>query len=73
MIDITTTRTMATQMHPPTIIFAMLILLALTGALLAGVGMGGGKAGTGSTWSDSPPPWRWRSMSFSTSSIPGWG
>jgi hypothetical protein len=34
---------MAGQMHPPTIIFAMLILLALTGALLAGAGMGGGK------------------------------
>jgi hypothetical protein len=43
MIDITTTRTMAAQMHPPAIIFAMLILLALTGSLLAGVGMGGGK------------------------------
>ena len=43
MIDITTTRTMAAQMHPPAVIFAMLILLALTGALLAGVGMGGGK------------------------------
>ena len=41
MIDITTTRTMAGQMHPPAIIFAMLIVLALTGALLAGVGMGG--------------------------------
>jgi len=43
MIDITTTRTMAAQMHPPAVIFAMLILLALTGALLAGAGMGGGK------------------------------
>ncbi len=36
MIDITTTRTMATQMHPPTIIFAMLFGLALAGSLLAG-------------------------------------
>jgi len=43
MIDITTTRTMAGQMHPLAVIFAMLILLALTGALLAGAGMGGGK------------------------------
>ena len=43
MIDITTTRTMAGQMHPPAVIFAMLILLALTRALLAGAGMGGGK------------------------------
>ena len=34
---------MAGQMHPPTVILAMLILLALTGALLAGAGMGGGK------------------------------
>ena len=39
MIDITTTRTMATQMHPPWIIFALLFGLALTGALLAGFGM----------------------------------
>jgi hypothetical protein len=44
MNEITTTRTMAAQMHPPAIIFAMLILLALTGALLAGHGMGAGKA-----------------------------
>jgi hypothetical protein len=36
MIDITTTRTMATQMHPPVIIFVMLVLLALLSALLAG-------------------------------------
>jgi hypothetical protein len=43
MIDITTTRAMATQIHPPKIIFVMLALLALTGALLAGYGMAGGK------------------------------
>ena len=36
MIDITTTRTMATQIHPPVIIFAMLVLLALVSAVLAG-------------------------------------
>jgi len=43
MIDITTTRTMATQMHPPTIIFAMLFGLALASGLLAGYGMAGAK------------------------------
>jgi hypothetical protein len=42
MIDITTTRSMAAQMHPPAIIFAMLFALALASALLAGYGMGGG-------------------------------
>ena len=36
MIDITTTRTMATRIHPPAIIFVMLILLAMVSALLAG-------------------------------------
>ena len=44
MIDITTTRTMATQMHPPTIIFVMLYALGLVSALLAGYGMAGGKS-----------------------------
>jgi len=39
MIDITTTRTMATQMHPPMIIFVMLAALALASAILAGYGM----------------------------------
>jgi hypothetical protein len=43
MIDITTTRTMAAQMHPPLVVFAMLFALALAGALLAGYGMAGGK------------------------------
>jgi hypothetical protein len=36
MIDITTTRTMAAQMHPPVIIFMMLVVLALVAALLTG-------------------------------------
>ena len=44
MIDITTTRTMAGQMHPPTIIFGMLYGLALASALLAGYGMTGGRS-----------------------------
>jgi hypothetical protein len=43
MIDITTTRTMAMQMHPPTSIFVMLFGLALGSALLAGYGMGTSK------------------------------
>jgi len=43
MIDITTTRTMTTQTHPPTIIFALLFGLAFTSALLAGYGVAGGK------------------------------
>jgi hypothetical protein len=42
MIDITTTRTMATQIHPPVIIFAMLVLLALVSAVLAGLDIGRG-------------------------------
>lgn len=36
MFDIATVRLMATQMHPPKIVFAMLIGLALASALLAG-------------------------------------
>ena len=47
MIDITTTRTMATQIHPPVIIFVMLVLLALVSAVLAGHDLGHGE---GSRW-----------------------
>ena len=36
MFDITTVRVMATQMHPPAIIYVMLVGLALASALLAG-------------------------------------
>jgi hypothetical protein len=43
MFDITTTRTVALQTHPPTIIFAMLFVVALASALLAGHGLAGGK------------------------------
>jgi hypothetical protein len=39
MIDITTTRTVAGQNHPPSIIFIMLIFLTLLSALLAGYNM----------------------------------
>ena len=43
MIDITTTRTMATQLHPPVVVFVMLFGLALAASLLAGFGMTGSK------------------------------
>ena len=43
MIDITTTRTMATQIHPPMVIFALLFGLALTSSLLVGYGMASSK------------------------------
>ena len=44
MIDITTTRTMAMQLHPPTVIFIVLFALALVSALLSGYGMAAGKS-----------------------------
>jgi len=43
MIDITATRSMALQTHPPTIIFVMLGMLSLMSAMVAGYGMTGGK------------------------------
>jgi hypothetical protein len=43
MIDITTTRLMATRTHPPVIVFVMLAVLALVGALLAGFAMADAK------------------------------
>ncbi len=39
MIDITTVRTVAAQVHPPKIIYAMLIALALACSFMAGYGM----------------------------------
>jgi hypothetical protein len=39
MIDITTTRLMATRLHPPPVIFGMLVVLTLAGAVLAGHAM----------------------------------
>ena len=39
MIDITTTRTMATVQHAPTVILGLMVLLSLLGALLAGFAM----------------------------------
>jgi hypothetical protein len=43
MIDMATTRTAGLRMHPPPVIFAMLIALLLAGSLLAGYGMAGSK------------------------------
>jgi len=43
MFDITTTRVAATQVHPPTIIYAMLIALSLVAGLLAGYQSAGEK------------------------------
>jgi hypothetical protein len=44
MFDITTTRSEAMRIHPPPIIFAMIGVLSLSAALLAGYGMAGGKS-----------------------------
>jgi len=44
MIDITITRTVAAQTHPPAVIYAMLALLVLAGSLLAGYDLGAGIA-----------------------------
>jgi len=43
MFDITTTRTMALETHPPLLVFGMLGFLALACALLAGYGMAGAR------------------------------
>jgi hypothetical protein len=43
MFDISTTRFAATEMHPPVIIYAMLVALALVAALLAGYQSAGEK------------------------------
>src|SRR5262245_8531939 len=43
MIDITTTRPMAAQLHPPRVVFVMLFGMALAASTLAGYGMTGGK------------------------------
>ncbi len=44
MIDLANEETMATQIHPPPIIFGMLALLTLCGAFLAGYAMAGSKS-----------------------------
>ena len=42
MIDITTTRTMMSQFHPPMIVYILLMVFCLAAALLAGYGMAEG-------------------------------
>jgi hypothetical protein len=43
MFDIATTRALTAQLHPPIIIFVMLVGLSLVSALLAGYGMASGR------------------------------
>jgi hypothetical protein len=43
MIDITTTRAVAARIHPPWMVFALLLVLALVASLLAGYGMAGAR------------------------------
>lgn len=43
MFDMATTRTMGAQMHPPVIIYVMLVLLVLCGTLLVGYGTAAGR------------------------------
>lgn len=43
MIDVTTTRTMVSQFHPPTIVFILLFVFSLVAALLAGFEMAGAR------------------------------
>jgi len=46
MMDLTTTRTLATSMHPPPMVFVILVGLALASALLAGHAMAGSPSHT---------------------------
>lgn len=43
MIDVTATRNMQVRLHPPPVIFAVLFILAMASALVAGYGMAGAK------------------------------
>jgi len=44
MIDIVTTRTAATSIHPPAVIYGMLFILALLSASFAGAAMAGSRS-----------------------------
>lgn len=44
MFDIATVRIMAVRQHPPLVVFAMLVVMILAGALFAGYGMAGAKS-----------------------------
>ena len=41
MFDIATTRVAATQMHPPIVVYGMILVLAAVGAIFSGYGLGG--------------------------------
>jgi len=41
MFDITTTRVAATEMHPPAVVYGMIVVLAFVGAVFSGYGLGG--------------------------------
>lgn len=41
MFDITTTRVAVTQMHPPAVVYAMILVLASVGSVFSGYGLGG--------------------------------
>jgi hypothetical protein len=43
MFDITTTRTAVTQMHPPAVVYGMILVLAAVGAVFSGYALGGGQ------------------------------
>lgn len=47
MIDITTTRSMAMENHPPTVVFVLIVVLSLIGSLLVGYSMSENK---GRSW-----------------------
>jgi hypothetical protein len=50
MFDVASARTLAGQIHPPTIIFVLLGVMALGGAVLAGYGMAGGRSRSWIHW-----------------------
>lgn len=43
MFDITTTRVAVTQMHPPAVVYGMILVLAAVGAVFSGYALGGGQ------------------------------
>ncbi len=73
MLDISTNRTMAMNMHPPTAIYARLFGLALIASMIAGYGMARDNSALGFTSSASRRSLRWWPMSSSISSIRDWG
>lgn len=43
MFDITTTRAAVTQMHPPAVVYGMILVLSAVGAVFSGYALGGGQ------------------------------